>query len=219
MSFSREAALEALTALYINGSTEFGSDFYPALLRADPGEDCLSFDEPLDDAGYSRPHLTAGTTDFNLPAIVTNAYQVTNKIALSWGTAAGSIGTIPYFAMMDRPGTGYAISAVTDAAAGSGAFSVDSSILSTLNVGAILAVIGSTGNDAIYHVRSGSSYSAPTTTINVEEAVADSTVDGTIYVLGRVVDKGAWDAARTVGAGEPMTCSPGNMKLKYKTIF
>lgn len=73
-----------------------------------------------------------------------------------------------------------AINAVTTGGAGSGAFRVSGDVTASLVVGKKIRVRGSTGNDGLYTIRSGSAYSAPNTTINVSEAVADGTVDGTL---------------------------------------
>jgi hypothetical protein len=72
------------------------------------------------------------------------------------------------------------IAAVTTGVAGSGAFAVAGDVTALLHVGARILVSGSTGNDGVYTIRTGSSYSSPNTTINVEEAVSDATVDGTL---------------------------------------
>lgn len=76
--------------------------------------------------------------------------------------------------------TTHAITAVTTGIAGAGAFKVATDITGSLVVGQKIRVTGSTGNNGVYTIRSGSSYSAPDTTINVDEAVPDATVDGTI---------------------------------------
>lgn len=72
------------------------------------------------------------------------------------------------------------LNAVTTGLAGAGAFRVGANILSSLVVGQKIRIAGSTGNDGVYTIRSGSAYSAPNTTVNVAEAVSDATVDGTL---------------------------------------
>lgn len=74
----------------------------------------------------------------------------------------------------------HAINAVTVAGAGSAAIRVATDITSSLTVGKKIRVRGSTGNDAVYTIRSGSAFAGGNTTINVDEAVSDATVDGTV---------------------------------------
>jgi|GEM_PF-4449212 len=93
-----------------------------------------------------------------------------------------SIGQVFDFAdnVFKKLSTTHAITAVTTGVAGASSFGVETDITSSLVVGQKFRVSGSTGNDAVYTIRSDSSFAAGTTTINVEEAVSDATVDGTI---------------------------------------
>ena len=81
----------------------------------------------------------------------------------------------------------HTITAVTTGGAGAGAFGVDGDITDRLVVGKTLVVSGSTANDGTYTIRSGSAYAANVTTINVDEAVSDATVDGTATLQDIVI--------------------------------
>lgn len=75
----------------------------------------------------------------------------------------------------------YTITAVVNAAAGLGSFSVAGDQASNFAANYKFAVTGSTGNDSTYTVRNtGATFSAGTTVIPVNEAVPDGTVDGTV---------------------------------------
>ena len=50
-------------------------------------------------------------------------------------------------------------------------------------IGKKIRVAGSTGNDGIYEIASGSSFGGGNTTIAVAEAVTDATVDGDVYLV------------------------------------
>lgn len=73
-----------------------------------------------------------------------------------------------------------AVNAVTTGGAGAGAFRVATDVTASLTVGKKIRVRGSTGNDGVYTIRSGSAYSGGNTTINVSEAVSSGTADGTV---------------------------------------
>lgn len=105
-------------------------------------------------------------------------------------------GITVYFAVIDSGGNfrdfadakfkalnSYAVNGVTNAGAGSGAFRVATDITAQLTVGNKFRVRGSTGNDGIYTVRSGSAFSGGNTTINVAEAVPNATADGTVDLV------------------------------------
>lgn len=76
-----------------------------------------------------------------------------------------------------------AVAAVTTGGAGAASFAMADDQTSFLNVGNKIRVEDSTGNDGKYTIRAGSSYSGGNTTINVDEAVSDSTVDGDLTIL------------------------------------
>ena len=78
----------------------------------------------------------------------------------------------------------FAITAVDTTA---GTFGVDEDLTSRVESGDTIIVEGSTGNDGEYTV-SSVSYTAPTTTITVNESVSDSTADGTLAVEGGSLD-------------------------------
>ncbi|MFO0881470.1 MAG: hypothetical protein U0840_29570, partial [Gemmataceae bacterium] len=71
---------------------------------------------------------------------------------------------------------------VTTGAAGNASFTVPGNRVPDLVIGNQITVAGSTGNDATYTIRAGSSYNAGTgqTTLNVNEAVGNPTADGAI---------------------------------------
>ena len=74
-----------------------------------------------------------------------------------------------------------AINGVTVGGAGAGEFKIKGDQSATYIAALSIKVINSTGNDGTYTVKAGgSSYAAGVTTIPVDEAVADATVDGDI---------------------------------------
>ncbi|MBI1369046.1 MAG: hypothetical protein GC162_10380 [Planctomycetes bacterium] len=218
MPFSRQSAAKFLNDLLIDGSIpSLGSTFFIAILRADPGEDDSAFDEPLEDSGYARVQADAG--DWNTPAVASGVVQSTNVNLLNFGTAATDIGNVSHFAVMNRDAADYAVAALTTGIAGAGAFKVAGNITAQLVVGELILIRDSTGNDGVYHIRSGSSYSAPNTTINVEEAVSDATVDGTVWLLGAIIDKGTLDTTKDIGTGDTIKMNAGDVKVGAKTVF
>ena len=98
------------------------------------------------------------------------------------GLTGGEAGQVLDFAdsVMKPLSTPHAVAAANVAGAGAASLEVATDIVSSLVTGQKLRVSGSTGNDGVYTIRAGSAYSAPNTTINVDEAVADATADGTI---------------------------------------
>lgn len=83
-----------------------------------------------------------------------------------------------------------AIVAVTTGGAGSASFGVAGDRSAIYTAGQLLVVSGSTGNDGIYTVKAGgSSYSGGVTTIPVDEAVSDGTVDGLITLVKAITGK------------------------------
>ena len=72
--------------------------------------------------------------------------------------------------------------AITAVDTTAGTFGVDADISNKLAVGDSIEVVGSTGNDGTYTV-SSVTYSDPTTTITVEETVADATADGEVVLV------------------------------------
>ncbi|GAB5500983.1 MAG: hypothetical protein PsegKO_32940 [Pseudohongiellaceae bacterium] len=108
------------------------------------------------------------------------------------------------------PETEYAVTAVTDAGAGAADVSVAGDLEARFVEGRKFTITGSTGNDGVYTVASGGAvHAGGTTTIPVEEAVADATVDGTItagdYVLTPV--------ERTIRRSEYSTIPSGDEVL------
>jgi len=78
--------------------------------------------------------------------------------------------------------TAIAITVVTIGAAGAGSFGVATDVSLKFTKGTKIVVYGSTGNNGVYTVKADATYVAEgtTTTITVEEAVANATVDGDI---------------------------------------
>lgn len=76
--------------------------------------------------------------------------------------------------------TAQAITVATIGAAGAGSFGVSGNVITQFTKGTKITVYGSTKNDGIYTVKADATYGDTTTTITVEEAVVDDTVDGNI---------------------------------------
>lgn len=74
----------------------------------------------------------------------------------------------------------HAVNGVTNGGAGASAVRVATDITASLTVGKKIRVRGSTGNDGVYTIRTGSAFSGGNTTINVDEAVPSATADGTV---------------------------------------
>lgn len=75
----------------------------------------------------------------------------------------------------------YAITAVVNGIAGVGSFKIAGDQTQNFHAGYRFTVVGSTGNDGVYTVKNGgSSFAAGATTIPVNEAVPDATVDGSV---------------------------------------
>ena len=101
-----------------------------------------------------------------------------------------------YFSLIERLGkffdfadkefktmAAHAINGVNTGGAGASSFQVSGDIVSSLVDGKTIRVRASTANDALYLIRTGSSFGGGNTTVNVEEAVSDATVDGTIDLV------------------------------------
>lgn len=76
--------------------------------------------------------------------------------------------------------TTIAITVATIGAAGAGSFGVSGNVITQFTKGTKIVVYGSTGNNGVYTVKADATYADTTTTITVEEAVVDDTVDGNI---------------------------------------
>ena len=173
------------------------SNLYVGVSSADPTDDASGWTEPV--TGYpGRASTAAG--DWN--AASGNPTEIDNANELAFGAATADLGSMTHVGIWDQDvDTGYAITGVTTGGAGAGDFDVSGDQTSKLEVGAKIRVRGSTGNDGVYTIRSGSSFGGGNTTINVEEAVGDATVDGTVDLLGNMRLHGALDAAKTVNNG------------------
>ena len=77
--------------------------------------------------------------------------------------------------------------AVSAASTANKTFGVDADLTGLLSPGDTIRVSGSTGNDGVYTVYSVS-YSDPTTTIEVVEAVPDATADGDVHPADMTLD-------------------------------
>jgi hypothetical protein len=74
-----------------------------------------------------------------------------------------------------------AVTVVTTGAAGSASFGVSGDVTADYPAATSIVCRGSTANDGAYTVKTGgATYSAPTTTVPVDEAISDNTVDGTL---------------------------------------
>jgi hypothetical protein len=73
-----------------------------------------------------------------------------------------------------------AVNGVNAAGAGSGWFKCATDVTASLTTGKKIRIRGSTGNDGVYTIRAGSSFSGGNTQINVSEAVPNATANGTI---------------------------------------
>ncbi|GAB5387080.1 MAG: hypothetical protein Alpg2KO_00480 [Alphaproteobacteria bacterium] len=108
--------------------------------------------------------------------------------------------------------TTYAVTAVTDAGAGSANFAVAGDLAAKFAEGRTFTVTDSTGNDGTYTVASGGAvHAGGTTTIPVDEAVPDSTGDGTItagdYVLTPAERTIKRSALSTITSGDEVLVS------------
>jgi len=75
-----------------------------------------------------------------------------------------------------------AVTGVTTGGAGSGEFKVAGDQTTFFSAALVFSITGSTGNDGDYTVKAGgSTYTGDTTTIPVDEAVSDATVDGDTF--------------------------------------
>ena len=84
-------------------------------------------------------------------------------------------------------------------------------------------IVDSTGNDGVYTLSTGAVHSAGTTTITVNEAIPDNTVDGGLYNLRRVVVssvfKNASDDAEAPAENDVYTFGVENLQArKYRII-
>jgi len=213
MPLHNQSEYDILNSIFIAGSSIFGSTFHVALSKAAPGDDGLAFDEPLEASGYGRVQNDAGSGNWNEPAKDGSVHKVTNKNELSFGTASADWGTISHFAIFDRDIATHAVAAVNTGSAGAASFEVATDITGQLTAGDLIRVRDSTGNDGVYTIRSGSSFSSPNTTINVEEAISDGTVDGNLDLLGLMIVSGAWDASKAVQNGDPAMAPAGSMEV------
>lgn len=192
----------------------FGTQAYAAptihvgLSTADPGEDGAGADEPVGGA-YDR--LATAPSDWNASA----GGMVSNAVDLTFAEATAGWGVITHFALFDKGIGNHAVSGVVTGGAGSGAFIVSGDITSELQEGALLRVYGSTGNDALYTVRAGSSYDggADETTVHVEEAVGDSTADGTLQTLGNLLLSGTLQSSKEIESGDTAKFSANDLEI------
>ncbi len=95
--------------------------------------------------------------------------------------------------------------------AGADSVGVDGDVTGELVVGAMLRISGSTGNDGILTIRSGSSFGGGTTTVNVEEDLTDATVDGKLWLLGNMLRHGALATSKAIGAGDSLRFPAGDI--------
>ena len=92
------------------------------------------------------------------------------------GSAADPTDSIVYALPADLAGV--ALNGVTTGAAGAASFQVAGDVTDWLTVGGSILIAGSTANDGFYTVRATPSFAGGNTTIPVDEAVSDGTVDG-----------------------------------------
>jgi len=192
----------------------FGKESYAAptvhvaLSTADPGEDGSGLAEPLGGA-YDR--VATDPSDWN----EASSGMLSNAVDLAFAEATESWGVITHFALFDKAIASHAVAGVTTGGAGSAAFIVSGDITSELEDGALLRVHGSTGNDGLYTVRTGSSYNGGTdrTTVNVEEAVSDATADGTLQTLGNLLFSGTLQSSKEIEAGDAAKFGANDLEI------
>ncbi|MFP4027925.1 MAG: hypothetical protein ACLFWL_09050 [Candidatus Brocadiia bacterium] len=192
----------------------FDKASYPAptvhvgLSTADPGEDGSGLSEPVGGA-YDR--VVTAPADWN----ASSGGMINNAVDLTFAEATEAWGTITHFGLFDKAIASHSITGVTTGGVGSGAFIVSGDITSELEEGALLRIHGSTGNDGLYTVRAGSSYDggADETTVNVEEAVSDSTVDGTLQTLGNLLFSGTLQSSKEIEAGDTAKFGANDLEI------
>lgn len=196
---------------HIVGNATFTApgNIYLGADTADPGDDGSTTAEPLGTGAYDRKSTAAGDWDAAAAGALDNGNE------LSFVTASGANwGTITHGTAWDQALADHAVTGVNTGGAGTASFEVAGDQTGSLVVGALLRIVGSTGNDAVYTIRSGSSYNgSTTTTINVEQAVSDATADGTVWLLGRLLFGKALDASKDVNDGQTLRYPAGSCQV------
>ena len=88
-----------------------------------------------------------------------------------------------------------ALTGVNTGGAGLASFEISGDLTAIYKENDIISVNGSTANDGNYTLKADSTHAGGTTTITVDEAVSDGTVDGSIYGAVNVASGTAWAKA------------------------
>jgi len=175
---------------------------FVALSTADPTDTALAIAEPFG-GSYARVETAGADWAAASGGALSNGNEVT------FPEASGDWGTISHFCLFDQARTSHAITGVVT---GTKTFTVAGDQTLELVAGTLLSVDNSTGNDGNYTVTS-STFDVDHTDIVTTEAIADATVDGTLYPMGNPLGYGALSVSKAIASGDTGKFAAGDLDV------